>query len=83
MIKSGTSPGALVREAQYAESQKDFLHKQCIALKETNETIFWLDLIRDAKEIFKEEALEIKEIAIEVLAMLIASTKTVKCKLKI
>lgn len=45
LIKSGTSVGAMIREAQHAESKADFIHKLSIAQKEINETIYWLELI--------------------------------------
>jgi four helix bundle protein len=44
LLKSGTSIGANVFEAQYAESRLDFIHKMKIALKEANETLYWLIL---------------------------------------
>src|ERR1700741_2646451 len=46
LLKSGTSIGANVREAQNAESKADFIHKMKIALKETDETIYWLSLLK-------------------------------------
>ena len=45
LLRSGTSIGALVREAEQAESKKDFIHKLSIALKEANETEYWLELL--------------------------------------
>lgn len=45
VLRSGTAVGALVREAEYAESTPDFIHKMRIALKEANETAYWLELI--------------------------------------
>jgi four helix bundle protein len=44
LLKSGTSIGANIREAQNAESQTDFVHKLKIAAKETDETLYWLEL---------------------------------------
>lgn len=44
LIKSGTSVGANVREAQNSESKADFIHKMKIALKEVEETIYWLEI---------------------------------------
>jgi four helix bundle protein len=44
LFRSGTSIGANVREAQNAESKADFIHKMKIAAKETDETIYWLEL---------------------------------------
>jgi four helix bundle protein len=45
LLRSGTSIGALVREAEHAESKADFVHKLSIALKEANETDYWLELL--------------------------------------
>ena len=45
LLRSGTAIGALVREAQQAESKADFIHKLAIALKEANESDYWLDLL--------------------------------------
>lgn len=45
VARSGTAIGALIREAEYAESKADFIHKMRIALKEANETSYWLELL--------------------------------------
>src|SRR3990172_9179405 len=45
VLRSGTAIGALVREAEHAESKPDFAHKMNIALKEANETLYWLELL--------------------------------------
>jgi len=42
LLKSGTAIGALVREAEFAQSKVDFINKMSIALKEANETMYWL-----------------------------------------
>lgn len=49
LLRSGTAIGALVREAQNAESKADFIHKFKIAAKEADETEYWLELCREAK----------------------------------
>ncbi len=46
LLRCGTSVGALVREAEQAESRPDFIHKLGVAQKEINETIYWLELLR-------------------------------------
>jgi len=43
--RSGTAPGALVRESEHAESRQDFVHKLSIAIKKANETDYWLEMI--------------------------------------
>lgn len=45
LLRSGTAVGALVREAQNAESKADFIHKLAIAQKECDETVYWLELL--------------------------------------
>jgi four helix bundle protein len=47
MLRSGTAVGALIRESEHAESRADFIHKMSIALKEANETEYWLLLLHD------------------------------------
>lgn len=49
MLRSGTGIGALIREAEHAESRADFIHKMNIALKEANETEYWLMLLHDTE----------------------------------
>jgi len=51
LARSGTSIGANVTEAQHAESRLDFIHKLAISQKECNETIFWLNLLKDSSYI--------------------------------
>ena len=55
LLKSGTSIGANVREAEHAESTEDFIHKMKIALKEANETDFWLELYYRTNYITQEQ----------------------------
>ena len=45
VLRSGTNPGAMIREAANAESAADFIHKLSIAQKETGETLYWLELL--------------------------------------
>lgn len=49
LLRSGTAIGALVREAEQAESKADFVHKMAIALKEANETEYWLELLHETQ----------------------------------
>ena len=53
LLRSGTAVGALVREAQNAESKADFIHKLGIAQKECDETIYWLELITETSYLKK------------------------------
>ena len=78
VVRSGTAIGALIREAQYAQSKADFLHKITIALKEANETKYWLQLLVESSYITEKMYQSIEPDAEELLKLLIASTKTVK-----
>ncbi|DAB40116.1 MAG TPA: four helix bundle protein [Sulfurovum sp. UBA12169] len=78
ILRSGTSIGALVREAQYTQSKADFLHKLMIALKEANETEYWLLLLFESKYIDEKMFNSIDPDIKELLKLLISSTKTVK-----
>jgi four helix bundle protein len=69
VIRSGTSIGANIREAQRAESKADFRHKLRIALKEADETKYWLELI-DQKLIDVDENL--KNAVEEIIKLLVA-----------
>jgi len=78
ILRSGTSVGALIREAEFAQSKADFINKMSIALKEANETIYWIDLLLETDYInFKMyESLLID--CEEILKLLVASVKTAK-----
>lgn len=47
ILRSGTSVGAMVREAEHAQSKLDFIHKMSVGQKEINETIYWLELLKE------------------------------------
>ena len=55
LMRSGTSIGANVRESQNAESKADFIHKLAIAQKEADETLYWLELLKETDYIRIEE----------------------------
>ena len=55
ILRSGTSIGANVHEAVSSESKKDFIHKLGIALKETQETSYWLRLLKDSNYIHQQK----------------------------
>ena len=78
LLKSGTSIGANVREAQNAESKADFIHKLSISLKEANETEYWLDLLYETKYLSDVEFQNIKPKIIELLRLLTSIIKTSK-----
>ena len=82
IIRSGTSIGALIREAQYAQSKADFLHKLTIALKEANETEYWLLLLKESGYLNDKMLQSIQPEIDELLKLLISSTKKIKENLK-
>lgn len=82
VVRSGTAIGALIREAEHAESKADFIHKMSIALKEANETHYWLELLYKSGYIEKKLFQSLFKDAEEILKMLIAIVKTSKLNLK-
>jgi four helix bundle protein len=78
LLKSGTSIGANVKEAQCAQSKKDFTAKMYIAFKEANETEYWLELLYDSDYINDFEFDSIKNDNEELLKLLTSITKTMK-----
>ena len=81
LLRSGTAIGALVREAQNAESTKDFIHKLGIAQKECDETIYWLELLKETTYLLEKEFENINKEAIELLKMIRSAIITSKRKL--
>ena len=78
LLRSGTAIGALVREAKFAQSKADFINKISIALKEANETKYWLSLLYDNEYIDNPSFQSIFEEAKEVTAILVSIVKTTK-----
>lgn len=78
VLRSGTSVGAMVREAEYSESKADFSHKMGIARKELNETLYWLELLLQTEYITQIEYDSLSTDAIEIIKMLTTSIKTTK-----
>lgn len=78
VLRSGTSVGAMVREAEYSESKADFAHKMGIARKELNETLYWLELLLQTEYITQTEYDSLSADAIEIIKMLTTSIKTAK-----
>lgn len=82
LIRSGTSIGAIVREAEHAQSIKDFIHKLSIGLKEANESKYWLELLFATDFITKKMYESLNTDCEELLKLLTASVKTSKLKVK-
>ena len=78
LLKSGTSIGALVREAEQAESKADFIHKMAISLKEANETDYWIELLFHSAYLKESEYQSIKKDITELLKLLTSIIKTTK-----
>ena len=82
LLRSGTNPGAMVREAANAESSKDFIHKLSVGQKETGEAQYWLELLHATEYINQTEFASIYKDTDEVMALLTSSIKTTKKNLK-
>jgi len=80
VLRSGTAIGALIREAEHAESDADYVHKLNIALKEANETEYWLQLLKDTEYLDEKMYESIATDCRELLKLLISSIKTLKTK---
>ncbi len=78
LLKSGTSIGANIREAEFAQSKADFISKMSIALKEAAETEYWLMLMRDTLIIDLENSSRLLELVTEILKMLVSTVKKSK-----
>ena len=78
LLRSGTAIGALVREAEQAESKSDFIHKLAIAQKEANESDYWVELLYQSGYLNETQFQSVKNDIIEInkiLASIIISTK--------
>lgn len=83
LLRAGTNPGAMIREAQNAESGKDFIHKLAIGQKELGETQYWLELLNATDYLKDLEYNSIYEDTEEVMKMLTSSIKTKKRNMSI
>ena len=79
--RSGTSIGADISESQNAQSRADFIHKMNIALKEADETVYWLTLLRNTKYLTEKEYVSMKNDAEELVKLLKAIVKTSKSRI--
>ena len=80
LLRSGTSIGANVRESKNAQSDADFINKLSIALKEADETQYWLELLQMSEIITSDEFCEINNDVKELIAMLTTIVKKLKDK---
>jgi len=81
-LKSGTAIGALIREAEFGQSRADFRNKMSIALialKEANETDYWLNLLHDTDYLNERLFFSLSRDCVELIKMLVATVKTTQC----
>jgi len=78
ILRSGTSVGANLREAEYAVSAKDFINKMAISLKEANETEYWLALLNETGYIDDKLFESLQKDCKELIKIQISSIKTMK-----
>ena len=80
LLRCGTSVGANVHEAQYAQGTKDFISKLEIALKECNESEYWIELLYETNSLAESEFKDFHNKCIELRRMLVSSVTTLKNK---
>ena len=80
LLRCGTSVGANVHEAQYAQGTKDFISKFEIALKECNESEYWLELLFGVNSLSQQDFNRFQKECIELRRMLVSTVTTLKSK---
>lgn len=80
LLRSGTSIGANIAEAQYGSSKNDFINKLYIALKETSETLYWIKLLYEGGYFTQREYVSLYKDCEELRKILSAITKTARTK---
>ena len=78
IYRSGTSVGANIAESRYAQSRPDFVTKLSIALKEAEETAYWIKCLRNGQYITQTEFESINNDVNELISILVSSIKTIK-----
>lgn len=81
ILRSGTSIGALISESEFAQSTADFINKLHIALKEANETKYWINLLHDTHFITKSMFESLIEDIKEIIRLLVSIIKKLKSSL--
>ena len=77
-LRSGVSIGANIREALHGQSKRDFISKMNIALKESNESLYWIELMRDSNILEKNQSDSIWNDCNELVSILVQIVKTSK-----
>ena len=80
LLRAATSIGANLHEAQYAQGNKDFISKLEIALKECNESDYWLELLYETEYITEEVYRKLRNTCGSIRRMIISSVRTIKAK---
>ena len=78
LLRSGTSVGAMVREAEHSESKADFVHKMAIAQKEMNESLYWLELLKETEYLTLQQFDSMNADAVEIIKLITTIIKTTK-----
>ena len=78
VLRSGTSIGANLAEAEYGYSRRDFANKLYVALKECAETLYWLELLHNTDYLSDKQYVDLKDDCDEIRKMLASATKTLK-----
>jgi four helix bundle protein len=81
ILRSGTAIGALVRESEHAQSRADFISKLSIALKEANETDYWIDLLHQSDYLTSDQFQSIHRDIQELIRLLVSIVKSTKSSL--
>jgi len=78
ILKSGTAIGALISEAEFGQSKADFVSKMSIALKEANETVYWLSILKDTDYLEIKLFESLHSDCNELISILVSTVKTAK-----
>ncbi len=78
LLRSGTSVGAMIREAEHAETRADFRHKMGIAQKEINESLYWLELFKESHYLTTEQFNSMYEDGVVIIKLITSIIKTIK-----
>ena len=78
ILRSGTAIGALISEAKFAQSKADFINKMHVALKEANETLYWVSLLRDSRYLTESMFETIFSEDNEIISLLVSIVKISK-----
>lgn len=77
-LRSGTSVGGMTREAEFAQTKTEFIHKLSIAQKEINERIYWIELLKDTDHLEEKQFYSLQNDTIEIIKIITSILKTSK-----